>query len=236
MCGRFTVTEYQAGLARRIFEATVSAELEAMKDPRYNIVPTTPVMAIRQADNGKRMAELFSWGLVPPWAKDTSIATSLINARSETVAEKPAFRHALRKRRCLIPASGFYEWKREGRHKQPYYFTQTKGAPLALAGLWEIWKSPEGKWTTTCCLLTTRANQLMEPIHDRMPVILLPDAWDHWLDRECQDPDTLAAFYQPLPDQSLQRHPVSLLVNNARNDGPELIRPCGQEMLLNLFN
>jgi len=167
--------------------------------------------------------DLLKWGFVPSWSKDMSFGSNLINARSETVAEKPTFRHAIKYRRCIIPVSGFYEWSHTGDRKQPYYFQMSDHAPMCLAGLWESWKAPDGNELETFTILTTAANKLVAPIHDRMPVILHPDTFTLWLSHNMHDPEQLQLLYQPFPAEQLQTVNVPDLVNNPRFDSPACI-------------
>lgn len=218
MCGRYALLSTPASLLDHF-------GLGACPDfpPRYNIPPGTDIPVIRRSPEGNRVLHLLRWGLVPHWARDASIGARLNNARSETVADKPAFRDAFRRRRCLIPADGFYEWKSEGRLKQPYYISQSNGTPLALGGLWEAWTGPDGQVLRTCCIVTTAANALMTPIHNRMPVIVRRGDWDAWLGSEPlpAGQDLLA----PPPAETLQVWPVDRRVGRASEDGPDLILP-----------
>lgn len=208
---------------------------EAMRvmPPRYNIAPTQPVLAVRAGAGGAAEATFLRWGLVPSWAKDIDIGAHTINARAETVAEKPAFRTAFRRRRCLIPASGFYEWlvAADGKGpKQPCWIAMADGAPFSFAGLWETWESPDGEALHSCGIVTTVANATLRPIHHRMPVIVAPADHAVWLThapggRE-HDTAAAAALLRPYPDGHLVAIPVGRLVNNVRNDGPDLIRPA----------
>ncbi|MGH7369454.1 MAG: SOS response-associated peptidase, partial [Candidatus Methylomirabilaceae bacterium] len=191
--------------------------------PRYNIAPTQTVIVVN--DDGTRHLMQMQWGLIPSWAKDPTIGTRMINARGETVATKPAFRAALRRRRCLIPADGFYEWQPVGRRKQPVYITLKTREPFSFAGLWEIWTSREGKELKTCTIITTEANELLKPIHDRMPVILTKEAESVWLGPTIQDPAILLPLLTPYPAQEMEVHPVSTRVNNPTHDSPECIQP-----------
>jgi putative SOS response-associated peptidase YedK len=167
------------------------------------------------------------WGLVPSWAHDPKIGDRLINARAESVAEKPAFKTAFRKRRCIMPADGFYEWRRiSGKQKQPVFVHRRDGEPIAFAGLWEVWRdhaTPDAPWLVSCAIVTTRANATMEPIHDRMPVMLPENAWDTWLDVRVGARDVLEPLLVPAPDATIELWPVSSAVNNAANNGPELV-------------
>jgi putative SOS response-associated peptidase YedK len=192
--------------------------------PRYNIAPTQPVLAAYLDDDGQRGLTFFQWGLIPSWSKDVSLGAKMINARSETVAEKPAFRNAFKRRRCLIPADGFYEWQKQNGKKQPIYIHGTDGRPFALAGLWEVWQDPEGTRLQTCTILTTTPNELMAAIHDRMPVIIEPEDYATWLEPG-QNPDTALHLLRPYPAEKMAAYPVSTAVNNPRNDSPECIQP-----------
>lgn len=191
--------------------------------PNYNIAPSQQIPVVRSLDD-KRTLCLMRWGLIPHWAKDEKIGCKLINARSETVFEKPAFRAAARSRRCLIPASGFFEWKKVGRHKQPFYVTVLGQDIFSFAGVWELWHKSEGQIVTSCSILTTAANALMAPIHDRMPAIVPPDNYDTWL-RLDADPNDLNAILEPFPAGEMGAYAVSSAVNNPRNNGPECISP-----------
>lgn len=214
MCGRFVLTTPADAIAEEFAAMTGGLVLR----PSYNIAPMQDVVVVRETD-GVRSLAMLRWGLIPFWAKDPTIASRLINARSETAAEKPSFREAMKKRRCIVPASGFYEWKREGTRKQPWYFHPRAGQQLlAIAGLWESWKSPEGGVVETCCLLTTSANSVLAPVHDRMPVIFGQEAALRWLDPSEKDPGHLTGLLVPAPDAALRSHPVSTTVNNVRNN------------------
>ena len=217
MCGRFTLAAPAEQVAAQ-FQLPATPELSA----RYNIAPTQQVLGVRAADGG-REATFFRWGLVPSWAKDLSVGSRMINARAETVAEKPSFRAALRQRRCLIPADGFYEWQAREGGKQPYHITMADGGLFAMAGLYERWKSPEGSWLESCTILTTEANELMRSLHDRMPVILPPEHYDLWLDPGLHDAGPLEALLVPYPAEQMAAAPVSRGVNHVGNDGPELL-------------
>ena len=189
--------------------------------------------------DGVRAVRAFHWGLVPLWAKDVKIGSSMINARSETLDDKPAFKNVFRKYRCLIPMAGFYEWQaaqpgaplgKNGKPvKQPMFIQRKDGEPLAVAGLWSVWRDKNGPkdapWLHSCAVITTAANTSMAPIHDRMPVILPASAWQQWLDPGTSDVDALKAMLVPAPDSLLEMHPVSTEVNNVRNNGPQLIEP-----------
>jgi putative SOS response-associated peptidase YedK len=190
--------------------------------PRYNIAPTQEAPVIRAGEGGRREAAMLRWGLVPFWAKDPKMGSKLINARSETVAGKPSFRNAFRKRRCLVPASGFFEWTGEAGHKIPHAITLAGRKLFAFAGLYESWKSPEGEARETFTILTTEANRAMSAIHDRMPVILADADYDAWLHGP---PEDAQALLRPSPDEEIRTRTVSRALNNPRNDSPELLAP-----------
>jgi putative SOS response-associated peptidase YedK len=192
---------------------------------RYNIAPTQPVATV--PNDGARQVQFFTWGLVPFWAKDPAIGNRMINARSETAAEKPAFRAAYRRRRCLILADGFYEWRAEpgSRSKTPMYVRMASGEPFAFAGLWEIWR-PDDTPLLSCTILTTEPNELVAPIHNRMPVILPREQYDRWLDPEEQRAGTLDDLLKPYPADAMTAYPVSRFVNNPANDAPAAIQPA----------
>ncbi len=225
MCGRFVLIAPGETLIEQFtLNPDVIPSLSNLA-PRYNIAPTQPVLAVRLApDSGERELALFRWGLIPSWAKDLSIGSRLINARSETVTDKPSFRAAFKRRRCLIPADGFYEWQRQGNKKQPIYIHSHDDRPFALAGLWETWQGGDGSVIDSCTILTTEPNELMGPIHNRMPVILEPPDYDLWLHAE-PDPDQGLHLLRPYPAPKMRTYPVSTLVNNPRNDSPDCIQP-----------
>jgi putative SOS response-associated peptidase YedK len=223
MCGRFTFAISPEMLAE-MFGITVLADLPR----RYNIAPTQQVLAVRTSDEGRR-ADFLRWGLVPSWAKDPSMGSRMINARSESIHEKPAFRHAIRYRRCIIPAGGFYEWMEQGGKKYPLYVRIKESAIMGFAGIWDHWKNPEGETLETCSILTTASNRLIRPLHDRMPVILRPEEYDLWLDRNITEPDRLKPLYEPFPANLMEMYPVSPLVNNPRNDSPACIEPLRED-------
>jgi len=218
MCGRFVI-ELSPELVKAIFGLAVTPDLP----PRYNVAPTQLVPVIRQATDGKRQLVMLRWGLVPAWAKEEG--AGLINARAETVDVKPSFRQAYRQRRCIIPASGFYEWQKLGKGKVPYYVRMADGSPMPFAGIWESWKSPEGQVLESCAILTTAANATVAPIHERMPVVLPPAAFDPWLDPGLHDAAPLAVLLSPCPSEQVESFPVSPLVNSPTNDSPTCIEP-----------
>ena len=191
--------------------------------PSYNIAPTQLVLAV--TNDGQRRAELMRWGLVPFWAKDIKIGYRMINAVGETAATKPAFRAAFKKRRCLILADGFFEWRKDGKEKIPTYIFLKSQEPFAFAGLWETWKSPEGETVKSCTILTTKPNEFMEPIHNRMPVILSGETEALWLDPMTEEPDVLQPLIQPAPAELMESRIVSSLVNSPKNNSPECVVP-----------
>jgi len=196
--------------------------------PRYNVAPTQPVPIVRLVD-GQRQFTLVRWGLIPPWVKDPRQFSLLINARGESVNEKPAFRNAMRRRRCLFPADGFYEWKDEGGRKRPFCVRPKNGEPIAFAGLWETWMGPNGEEMETAAIVTTAANRELSPLHDRMPVVLPPDAFDLWLDCRNVDALTATALIAPAGPGLLDAYEISPAVNRADNDGPALIEPASAQ-------
>jgi putative SOS response-associated peptidase YedK len=225
MCGRFTQTTPVEQLAEQ-FQAVVA--IEEPPTPNYNVAPTQDVVGIVQPETGPRELHLFHWGLIPFWAKDPAIGNRMINARAETLAEKPAFRTALEKRRCLVLADGFYEWQKTSTGKVPMYIYRLDGRPLAFAGLWERWQSPGGDLLHSCTVITVPPNDLMAPIHDRMPAILPDEALDPWLDPERHAREEALKLLAPFPAELLTAHPVSSFVNNPRNQGAACIAPLGQ--------
>jgi putative SOS response-associated peptidase YedK len=218
MCGRYSITTNPEAM-RRLFQflnATPNVR------PRYNAAPTDELPVVRLDKEGNRELAMLRWGLIPSWAEDPKIGYSTINARAETVATKPAFREAFRKRRCLVPADGFYEWENTRDGKQPYRITLKDGEPFAMAGLWEWWRRGEQRIESFTIIVTT-ANELSRRIHDRMPVILHPDTWDAWL--TAKDAETPTVLLQPYPASQMTIYPVSKRVGNVKNDDPELILP-----------
>jgi len=209
-------------------------ELDQVPDlaPRYNIAPTQDVMVLRATRPGARMLSSVKWGLVPFWARDPTIGRQLFNARCETVHTKKAFRWALRQRRCLVPADGFYEWKKVKTDRLPHHFGLKNQRPFAMAGLWERWQSSDGRRLATCTLLTTDANPLVGQIHDRMPVILDRDGQRIWMDHTVQDHATLNQLYVPFPSAQMEMWPVDRHVSSPLKDGPECRAPMGQMTLL----
>ncbi len=222
MCGRYTQTQTGEAIAQA-FDLPETPQLEL----RYNIAPSQSVAVIgRPNANSPRQLKYLRWGLIPIWAKDPSIGSRLINARAETAAEKPSFRAAFRRRRCLLVADGFYEWHRQlSGNKQPYYCRLRQGEPFGFAGLWEQWQSPQGEILRTCTILTTRANATLKPLHDRMPVILRPQDYDVWLNPEEVENDALQSLLQPYDDQALIAYPVSTRVNRASYDSVDCLEP-----------
>jgi putative SOS response-associated peptidase YedK len=222
MCGRFTLRTPASAVA----EQFALAEIPPLQ-PRFNVAPTQAVAVVRQKSTSPADRELvwMRWGLIPSWAADPAIGNRMINARAETADQKPAFRQALRRRRCLLAADGFYEWQRVGKQKQPYRLTMRDQRPFGLAGLWETWKSPDNETIVSCTILTTEANALVAPMHDRMPVIIGPEDYDRWLDPARQDPDELKPLLRPYPSEAMVAYPVSPQVNKVENDGPECIEP-----------
>ncbi|HBY94887.1 MAG: SOS response-associated peptidase [Ardenticatenaceae bacterium] len=224
MCGRFTLTTSVETLVESFELSAAPPELP----PRYNIAPTQPVAAVLGDDEEQRRLALLRWGLIPAWAKDPGIGNRMINARAETVAEKPAYRAAFQRRRCLVVADGFYEWQRLERGKRPIYIRMADGQPFAFAGLWEHWQGPDGSPIDSCTILTTTPNEIMYPIHNRMPVILLPEAYDLWLDPSVQAAGPLLPLLRPYPAEAMTAFPVSPLVNNPANDDPRCIVPLDE--------
>jgi putative SOS response-associated peptidase YedK len=251
MCGRFVSASSPDDIAG-YFDA---AAPEALLEPSYNVAPTNDVYAVL-VDGNVRRVDAFHWGLVPHWAKDPKIGSRMINARAETVATSNAFKRAFRRRRCLIPADGFYEWKKlpDAKRKQPHFIQRTDGEPMAFAGLWEVWRGPakgapsatgaegeatgeggdsgEGDVLRSCTIITTTPNETLAPIHDRMPVILPASRWDEWLDPANDDIETLGKLLVPAPPSLVIAHPVSTQVNNVRNKGPELVTEATPDELV----
>jgi putative SOS response-associated peptidase YedK len=222
MCGRFTLAAVIAELQEQFEEV----KLPEQYAPRYNIAPSQPVLVI--PNDGKQTADFFAWGLIPVWAKDPTIGSRLINARGETLAEKPAFRGSYKHKRCLIPADGFYEWKSTpgSKAKVPYHIKMSTGTPFAFAGLWSEWHAPDGSEIRTCTIVTTAPNSLLSAIHSRMPVILQPADYPRWLDPGPRSPEELADLIKAFPAELMQAYPVSTLVNSPENDRPECILPA----------
>jgi len=223
VCGRFSLST-PAEILAGLFQADVGALGELA--PRYNIAPGTWVVTVRPAGPaGGREAALARWGLVPAWAKDSEIGSRMINARGETVAEKPAFRAAFRQRRCIVPADGFYEWRSEGGVKQPYHFRARDGRALGLAGLWERWRSAGGELLETCAIVTTEANEIVRPVHPRMPVVLSPSDYGAWLGAGGEGAPAPATLLVPCPAEQLVGYRVDRRVNSPRADDPALAEP-----------
>jgi len=227
MCGRFRQTRSQKQLEER-FQA--QGDIEVI--PRYNIAPTQPVVTVRQ-ERGKtsRRLSTMRWGLIPSWAKNINNSNQNVNARSETVTAKLSFSDAAHYRRCLIPADGFYEWKRAGKFRQPYMFEVGEGELFAFAGLWDQWKNPTGKIIESCTILTTMPNALLAEIHDRMPVIVTPDKYDLWLDPEVEDFEAVRGILRPFDAARMQHYPVSSRVNSVQNEDADCAAPITLESL-----
>jgi putative SOS response-associated peptidase YedK len=227
MCGRFTLRTPMS----KVVEQFHLPLLDDALTPRYNIAPTQAVAAVRSSPATQiRELVMLKWGLVPAWADDPTIGNRMINARSETAAVKPAFRSAMRQRRCLVPADGFFEWQTLGRKKQPHYFTLRDGGLFAIAGLWETWRHQE-LVIESCTLLTTEANPLVRPLHDRMPVIVPPEAYDRWLDPLIDDAEKLEPLLRPYPAEEMAVRPVNPIVNSPAQDDPRCIDPPAQQSL-----
>ncbi len=226
MCGRFVSMTDADGIVRFF---TVDDRKADDLPPNYNVAPTDEVYAVVEHDK-RRVLVTFRWGLVPSWAKDPKIGARMINARAENVVEKPAYRTALERRRCLIPADGFYEWRTEGGVKVPHFIHHRGGTPLAFAGLWEVWRDREAgedaPWLRTCTILTTDAQGDLADIHPRMPLMLDPERWADWLDRDLTDPQEAAALLEPLDPGLLTHHPVSTEVNSVSNNHARLLNPA----------
>jgi putative SOS response-associated peptidase YedK len=232
MCGRYRLSRRKQ-ILEEYFD---SADWQEDWNPRFNIAPTQPVPVIRQ--NPKKAARettLMRWGLIPSWAKDSSAAAQMINARSETASTKPAFREPLKSRRCLIPADGFYEWARTGKAKQPYCFEVNDGELFAFAGLWDRWKDPSGNWMKTCSILTTIPNVVTSAVHDRMPVILDPDAYDVWLDPGMKDVRDASELLKPYDARLMRCFPVSARINYVANDDEDCSKPMEPAEIQNRF-
>jgi putative SOS response-associated peptidase YedK len=227
MCGRFTQTHSAEDIA-----AAFGLTEIPLWQPRYNVAPTQVVPTISALRNSEgtvatsgvdRQFKLLRWGLIPSWAKDLSIGAKLINARAETLQEKPSFRDAFKRRRCLIVADGFYEWKKQAGKKQPFYFRLENGEPFAFAGLWDRWHSSEGDVLETCTIITTNANELAATVHNRMPVILPPEHYDRWLDPKLQTTTDLQSLLHPYPPEAMTAYPVSAVVNSPTHDQPDCV-------------
>lgn len=217
MCGRFTRTQSIPNLAQEFGVVEVNSDLT----PSYNIAPTQEVAVIITA--GVKTLAPVRWGLVPSWAKDMSVGSKMINARAETVSEKPSYRNAFKRRRCLVVADGFYEWQSVAGTKRPIYIRFKSGRPFGFAGLYEMWNSPEGEGITTCAIITTQANELMRPIHERMPVIIPKEKEDLWLDPKTEDESLLLSLLKPYPADQMEAYPVSKKVNSPKNNSADCL-------------
>ncbi|MDB5602148.1 MAG: hypothetical protein JWN71_4192 [Xanthobacteraceae bacterium] len=223
MCGRYTITTTPAQL-RDLFGYAEQPNFP----PRYNVAPTQPIPIVRReggAGHNARHFALVRWGLIPPWVKDPKGFSLLINARGESAAEKPAFRNAMRRRRCLIPADGFYEWKTIGDRKRPFYAGRRGGGPLAFAGLWETWMGPNGEEVETAAIVTTQANETLSAVHNRMPVVIPPEAFDLWLANEEVDVMEASRLIEPAPEDLMEVYEVGTAVNRVVNDDVSLTEP-----------
>ena len=222
MCGRYSLIA-DIGELRERFDFDGS---ELTHAPRYNIAPTQ--MALAVTNGSERRGSYMRWGLIPSWAKSASVGSRMINARAEMVAKRPSFRTALQRRRCLVLADGFYEWKGKGSGKRPMRIVMASGEPFAFAGLWDAWRDPKGEVLRSCTIITTSANELLSPIHDRMPVILPRELESLWLDHDIRDYAALGGILTPYITDEMEAYEVSSLVNSPANDGPEMVVPVGQ--------
>jgi putative SOS response-associated peptidase YedK len=221
MCGRFTITADPADITRAIPWLEVPGEI----NKSFNVAPTMPVPVV--PNDGLNKLDYFIWGLIPSWAKDRKFGSRLINARGETVAQKPSFRNAYKRRRCLVIADGFYEWVKQPdrKYKIPHYIKLKSSQPFAFAGLWEIWHAPDGETLKSCTIITTTPNELINPLHDRMPVILPPSSYEQWLDPGEKHPDEISQFIKSYPASEMTQYKVSTVVNSPKNNTPECIVP-----------
>lgn len=234
MCGRFVAASSPQLLAERFHVDDIKID---ESEPDYNVAPRAEVMAVRQRDD-RRVLSRLRWGLVPSWAKDPSIGDRMINARAEGIAERPAFKRAFTRRRCIVPADAFYEWETlpsatgsKRPRKRPVLIRRRDGEPMAFAGLWEVWREHEDdEWLRTCSIVTTAANGLVAPVHDRMPVVLPEDEWDRWLDPE-ESPEVLELLLVPSPDDWFEMYTVSDRVNSADNNDADLVQPVEPDTL-----
>ena len=237
MCGRFVQVASPELLVERFGVDDVGA---APRAPSYNIAPRDTVYAVRERvvdGEPRRALSALRWGLVPSWAKDARTGDRMINARAETLTERPAYERAFRAHRCLIPADGFYEWQRRGGRKQPMFIHRSDGEPMAFAGLWAAWRDrrdPDEEWLRTCAIVTTQANDALAPVHDRMPAVLEERDWPFWLDRSVDDLHGLARLLVPAPEDALVAYPVGTRVNSSDNDGPELVERVEVDATLGL--
>jgi putative SOS response-associated peptidase YedK len=231
MCGRFVTAVSPEVLVERFGVAEVGFERH---EPDYNVTPRAWVPVVRERardDPPTRVLSLLRWGLVPSWAKTPAVGDRQINARAESIAERGAYQQAFRKRRCIVPADAFYEWQTVDGVKVPYLVRRRDGDPLAFAGIWEVWREPDAPaddpdaWLRTCAIVTTRANEFLAPVHDRMPVVLGSDAWDTWLDPRTRDPHALQSLLVPAPDEWFEIYEVSRRVNKPENNDADLLRP-----------
>ncbi len=222
MCGRYLITSAPEAF-RRLFGYLDQPNFP----PRYNVAPTQPVPIVRIVE-GKRQFALVRWGLIPAWVKDPRGFTLLVNGRGELVNDKPAFRNAMKRRRCLFLADGFYEWTEQGGRKRPFLVRPKDGQPVAFAGLWETWMGPNGEETETAAIVTSVANRTLMPIHHRMPVVIPPEAFDMWLDCANVDAFTAAALLVPAPEDAMEAYEISTAVNRVANDGPEVLEPVSE--------
>lgn len=219
VCGRFALFS-----SKQKIQDQYQLSWDGEMSQRYNIAPTQSILAIIQDDAGERKARWFRWGLIPFWAKESSIGSRLINARGETVDQKPSFRHLLKRKRCLILVNGFFEWKKQGNQKQPYFIRCNDRELFSFAGLWDFWKTDE-QAIYSCTIITTEANELMKPIHQRMPVILDQEQEKQWLDHDITNREWLKSLLMPFDEKKMELYPVSTLVNNPQNDQPNTIKP-----------
>jgi putative SOS response-associated peptidase YedK len=218
MCGRFAQRK-----PSKIVAKTFNVEVPELQ-PRFNIAPTQDILAVREGQDAREAVRL-RWGFIPSWARERPAGAGLINARSETVAEKPSFREPFKRQRCLIPADGFFEWQRLGGKKQPHFFRMSDDALFAFAGLWDSWRDEKGDVVESCVILTTTPNELLSTVHDRMPVILAPQDYDLWLDKGVTKPEHLSPLLRPCRAERMRSHSVSLLVNDVLNDEASCIEP-----------
>lgn len=229
MCGRYTLARSQQELSERFGIKQLFVDLE----PRYNIAPSQSVPVVI-SDEGERKLQAYQWGLIPAWVKDLQKTKPLINARCESLIEKASFKNSFKKRRCIVPAEGFFEWKKQGAQKRPMFIHSADSELIAFAGIWDEWRTEEGTPVRTFCIITTEANSLVSDVHDRMPAILDKDAEAKWLDESINDPQQLMELLHPCPENRLKMHEVSPRVNSFKEDCAELIEPAEAPLQLHL--